>query len=158
MKNSILNRWAFLALILVFTSCDTDDQKVDEKITAEDIASITEAVTAGEWMITYYFDGDTEETNDYINYTFTFNADGTLSATNGSASVSGAWSILSSDSSNDDSDDNDVDFNIFFTSPAILEELADDWDIEKYTSNSIELIDVSGGDGSIDNLKFEKKQ
>ena len=78
-----------------------------------------------------------------------------MTATNGSNTVTGSWSVTNS-SSNDDSS-NDLDFNISFASPADFAELTDDWDIITYSSTQIELIDVSGGNGGTDYLTFERQ-
>ena len=147
-------RMKFIAIALLsvglIISCSKDDEtKVEEDITAADMSEIKAAVESGDWRITNYSDADNDETTNYVGYTFTFNSDGILGATNGNIAVSGAWSMTSSDV-------DELDFNIFFTSPAIFEELADDWEIEKYSSAKIELKDVSGGDGTIDYLTFEK--
>ena len=147
-------RMKFMAIALLsmgfIISCSKDNEtKVEEKITAADMSKIKAVVESGDWRITNYSDADNDETTNYVGYTFTFNSDGILGATNGNIAVSGAWSMTSSDV-------DELDFNIFFTSPAIFEELADDWEIEKYSSVKIELKDVSGGDGTIDYLTFEK--
>ena len=140
---------ALLSMGLI-SSCSKDDEtKVEEKITAADMSKIKAAVESGDWRITNYSDADNDETTNYDGYTFTFNSDGILGATNGNIAVSGAWSMTSSDV-------DELDFNIFFTSPAIFEELADDWEIKKYSSSKIELIDVSNEDNSTDYLTFEK--
>jgi hypothetical protein len=144
------------AVLLVAVSCDSNDDPAD---TQADInaAELQSAAQDGQWRITYYFDSDKEETSDYTGYVFTFGADGTVTASNGTMEVSGTWSVTDSDSSDDDSfDDSDVDFNLFFATPADFEELSDDWDILEYSANRIRLIDVSGGDGSTDYLTFEK--
>jgi hypothetical protein len=147
-------RMMFMAIALLsmglIISCSKDDEtKVEEKITAADMSEIKATVESGDWRITNYSDADNDETTNYVGYSFTFNSDGTLGATNGNTSVSGAWSMTTSDV-------DELDFNIFFTSPVIFEELADDWEIVKYSSAKIELKDVSGGDGTIDYLTFEK--
>ena len=147
-------RMKFMAIALLsmgfIISCSEDDEtKVEEKITAADMSKIKAAVESGDWRITNYTDADNDETINYVGYSFTFNSDGILGATNGNTSVSGAWSMTTSDV-------DELDFNIFFTSPAIFEELADDWEIIKYSSAKIELKDVSGGDSTIDYLTFEK--
>lgn len=51
---------------------------------------------------------------------------------------------------------NDIDFNIFFSSPADFAELTEDWDIISHTASKIELKHVSGGNGGTDLLTFEK--
>ena len=78
--------------------------------------------------------------------------------------MTGSWSIISNSNSNDDDDSSsdddssdDVDFNIFFSSSSNFEELSEDWEIVSYTETRIELKHVSGGDGSIDVLVFEKQ-
>lgn len=50
----------------------------------------------------------------------------------------------------------EVDFNIFFASPADFAELTEDWNIISHTDSKIELIHVSGGNGGTDLLTFEK--
>lgn len=155
MKNTLTHKMiTVLGILVFFIACEKND--TDDNITTADKAEIEAAVKSGEWHITYYFDSDKDETNDYVGYVFTFNANGALGATNGDISVSGAWSVTDSDNSSDDSSDDDIDFNIFFTSPELFEELTDDWEIQKFTSTKIELYDVSGGDGTTDYLTFEK--
>ncbi len=51
----------------------------------------------------------------------------------------------------------DIDFNIFFASPADFAELTEDWDIISHTASKIELKHVSGGNGGTDLLTFEKQ-
>lgn len=145
------------AVLLVAVSCDSNDDPADTQADVNP-AELRSAAQNGQWRITYYFDSDKEETSDYAGYVFTFGADGTVTATNGTTEVTGTWSVTDSSSSDDDSfdDSSDVDFNLFFASPPNFEELTDDWDILEYTSGRIRLIDVSGGDGSTDYLTFEK--
>ena len=108
---------------------------------------------SGTWAITYYFD-DADETSDYAGYTFTFGASNVITATNGTNTYTGTWTITDSNSSDDSIDD--LDFNIVFTAPPDFEELSDDWDIVEVTDTKIELIDISGGGGGTDYLTFEK--
>ncbi len=130
-------------------SCSKDETKVEEEITAADMSEIKATVESGDWKITNYTDDDIDETSNYVGYSFSFNPDGTLGATDGNTSVSGAWSMTTSDV-------DELDFNIFFTTPDIFEVLADDWEIKKYSGSKIELIDISDEDDSIDTLTFEK--
>ncbi len=62
-----------------------------------------------------------------------------------------------SGSSPDGSTSGDIDFNIFFASPADFAELSDDWEIISHSATKIELRDVSGGNGGTDLLTFEKQ-
>jgi hypothetical protein len=75
-------------------------------------------------------------------------------ATNNVQTYEGTWSITN-ESSNDDSP-SDLDFNIFFNLTNAFEDLNDDWDIISQGDSLLELMDISGGDGSIDYLTFTK--
>ncbi|WP_372944776.1 hypothetical protein [Muriicola sp.] len=149
---------ALPALTFFLTQCSsdsTDEEMQDPAVVAQ---AVTDLAVSGTWVVSSYIDSGTDETDDYNGYTFTFNADGSLVADNGSSTVTGTWSVTVDDSSDDDDYDSmdDVDFNIFFAAPPIFEELTDDWDIVSRSSTRIELIDISGGDGSTDTLVFEK--
>ncbi len=145
-------------LSILLTQCasdSTDDNMQDPSVVAQ---AVTDLAVSGTWVISSYIDSGMDETGDYNGYTFTFNADGSLVADNGSSTINGTWSVTTDDSSDDDDYDSpdDVDFNIFFSAPPAFEELTDDWDIVSRSSTRIELIDISGGDGSTDTLVFEK--
>lgn len=157
MKTSIL-KIAAMVMFMVTLGCEkSEDDNMMNNLSAAQITELKGIAASGTWTIAYYFDTDKEETAHFNGYTFTFNADGSLVATNGTTTVNGSWSVTDSDSSNDDSpDDSDVDFNIAFASPADFADLTDDWDIVEYTAVRIELIDISGGNGGTDKLVFEK--
>lgn len=154
----------YFALATIFTmntasTCEHDDDDDSHHGSSQNISAINSAVNSGTWKVTYYFDTDSEETTQFAPYTFTFGDNNQLIATDGSNSISGSWSVTNSSGSSrhgDDDNSSDVDFNIFFASPANFAELSDDWDIVLYTANRIELIDVSGGNGGTDILTFEK--
>ncbi len=143
---------------MIFVSCENNnDDDVLTNISAAQVTELTGIAASGSWTITYYFD-DKDETDHFNGYTFTFNTDGTLVASNGTTDINGTWSISDSDDDGDDDspDDSDVDFNIAFSAPADFADLTDDWDIVKYSAVKIELIDESGGNGGTDKLVFEK--
>ncbi|MDH5413355.1 MAG: hypothetical protein OEW87_04395 [Flavobacteriaceae bacterium] len=151
MKKYFLSAVLTLGLFLLTFSCSSDKVMTDN---SAEIKQISDMAKSGIWRITNYNDSGQDETSDYTGYSFTFNENGTLIATNGTNTYSGTWSV-SDDSSSDDNPD-DIDFNIFFASPPNFEELSDDWDISSSSSVKIELIDVSGGNGGTDLLTFEK--
>ena len=70
----------------------------------------------------------------------------------------GTWSVTDSSNSSDDSNSSsDIDFNIFFASPANFnDDLTEDWEIVTRSDSKIELIHVSGGNGGTDTLTFVK--
>nr|WP_321243164.1 hypothetical protein [uncultured Psychroserpens sp.] len=113
-----------------------------------DDTALVNALTNGDWYITYFFD-DTDETADFADYTFNFASDNTATATDMSGATNGSWSTTSGD-------DTELGLNLNFGTGIPLDELADDWDVLEVTNDIIRLKDVSGGDGSEDFLTFER--
>ena len=143
----------FLFIATAFSSCtDEDDTVVNNSV---DPTPVINVVNNGTWRITLFNDSGVDETLNFTDYDFSFGASNILSATNGTNTYSGTWSVTS-DNSLDDSPSNDLDFNIAFTTPANFVDLTDDWDIVSRTDTKIQLIDVSGGNGGTDYLTFEK--
>ena len=148
--------------MIFLAACTSDDnENSNTNDLSGQITEIENMAGSGSWIIASFIDSGTDETNDFTGYVFTFNQDGTLVANNGTNQVEGTWSITGddSDSSDDDSMDDssdDIDFNIFFSAPNDFSELTEDWDPISITANRMELRDISGGDGSIDTLVFEK--
>jgi hypothetical protein len=139
---------AFLFLTVLLTACSSNNE--DTNLPSSEIESIAKS---GTWRVTKFIDSNTDETNHFSGFNFTFQDNGVLTSSNGSINYQGTWSISSS--SNDDSND-DADFNIFFNLTNDFEDLNDDWDIISISENKIELIDISGGNGDTDYLTFEK--
>ncbi len=135
-------------------ACNNDDNSSN----SNNPSQISGNVQNGTWKITKFIDSGNDETYHFNGFNFTFQSSGVLTATNGTVTHEGNWSITN-DSSNDDDNNgsNDVDFNIYFA-PSInnFEELTEDWDIISHSSTKIQLKHISGGDGSIDYLTFEK--
>ena len=144
MKASIIS---IFLLLTVFVSCKEDDPGSIKD-------TIMGSMKSGTWRITYFYDSDTDETSHFTGYSFTFGGSDVLTATNGTNTYTGTWSITDSNS-NDDSLD-DLHFNILFAAPPDFEDLSDDWDILERTGTKIRLVDVSGGGGGTDYLTFEK--
>jgi hypothetical protein len=135
-------------LIVGISSCSEDDSNPSVR---DDVVN---TVSAGSWRITYFFDTDKEETDNFSGYSFTFNPGNVLTASNGANTYTGTWSITSSSSYDDSMDD--LDFNIAFAAPEDFEELSEDWEILSRTETKIELRHVSGGNGGTDLLTFDK--
>ena len=143
----------FLFIATAFSSCtDEDDTVVNNSV---DPTPVINVVNNGTWRITLFNDSGVDETLNFTDYDFSFGASNILSATNGTNTYSGTWSVTS-DNSLDDSPSNDLDFNIAFSAPANFAELTEDWNIISYTATKIELIHVSGGNGGTDYITFEK--
>lgn len=141
----------YLVLACVFmlntaSMCST----TDDNSTSSDPTPVINTMTQGTWRVTTFSEDDTDHTNDFSNYDFTFASSGVLTATNGSVQNTGVWSVTAEDSSSS------LDFNIGFSSPATFAEITEDWQILERTSSKLRLQHTSGGDGSIDLLTFEK--
>jgi flagellar hook-associated protein FlgK len=158
MKNTVKSS-VFILLAILAASCSSDSNDDNPMDTAASVEAVSNLATSGTWRISSFIDSGTDETNDFTGYSFSFNSDGSLVADNGTAIITGTWSITSDDSS-DDSDDydssDDIDFNILFSAPPDFAELSDDWDIVFRSDTRIELIDISGGNGGTDTLTFQK--
>ena len=151
-KLSLIPLLSLIFMLNVASMCSDDD----DSNTSADPTPVINTVTSGTWRITFYEDSGVDETYHFTGYNFTFGASNVLTASNGTNTYTGTWSVTNSDS-NDDSPSNDLDFNILFATPAVFaDELSDDWDILSRTATKIELVDVSGGNGGTDYLTLEK--
>tara|TARA_R110000737_G_scaffold151186_3_gene180464 strand:- start:239 stop:679 length:441 start_codon:yes stop_codon:yes gene_type:complete len=146
----------------MFFSCDSSDDNVENSVM--DLTEINVTATSGSWVVARFEEDGVDQTSNFFGYSFTFDIDGILNVAKEDLLITGSWSITSDSNSNynDDSSldadsNDDVDFNIFFSSTSNFEELSEDWEIVSYTETRIELKHVSGGDGSIDVLVFEKQ-
>lgn len=145
-----------LAFTLTFSSCsDDDDSSSSSSSSGYTVSSIQNTVQSGTWRITLFNDSGNDETYHFSGYTFEFNANGALIATNDSITNAGTWSVTD-DSGDDDDGSSDLDFNIMFPTPQEFVDLTDDWDIVDKSETMISLRDVSGGNGDVDQLIFEK--
>jgi len=153
LKNTLVLGAVFL-LTCSISSCNSDD---DSKAVSgsQNANEIINTVRSGSWKITYYYDTNQEETADFNGYNFTFGTGNVLTASNGTNTYAGTWSVTD-DGSDDDNSSNDLDFNIAFSSPEKFQELTDDWDIIEHSATVIKLRDVSGGNGGTDILTFTK--
>lgn len=143
---------AALFMLNVASMCSSDD---DNSNTSQDPTPVINTVNNGTWRITFFEDSGNNETNHFTGYNFTFGSGNVLTATNGTNTYTGTWSVTNDDS-NDDSPSNDLDFNIAFSAPADFTDLTEDWNIITYTSTKIQLVHVSGGNGGTDYVTFEK--
>lgn len=150
MGANIFKRIAIIFLMFIVSiACSSDDDSPSNDSTKSDIENIVKDQT---WIVSQYLDDNEDETHHYNGYEFTFFSDGTLRATNGPNTYMGTWRVTD----DDDNSQSSYDFVIFFSGPEDFEELSDDWDIISYNSNTIQLFDVSGGDGTTDYLTFTK--
>jgi len=140
MEKVILSLFIFSSL---FFSCKKDDNNSTISTT-----NVTSTVSSGNWRVTYYWDTDHDETNNFTGYNFVFNSNGTITATKAATIISGSWSTAN--------DDSKVKFVLSFSTPAAFLEISDDWHTIERTDTKIKLQDISGGNGGTDYLTFEK--
>jgi heat shock protein HslJ len=142
----------YLLMLSVFCySCSNDDNSNNASNNTQ--AEVTQLVENNSFIITSFIDSNVDETSDFACYTFEFNNDGSVTATSQNNTYNGTWSVTQSNS--DDDNPNDLDFNLNFNLTNDFEDLNDDWDIVTYNSTTLELIDVSGGNGGTDSLVFQ---
>ncbi|MCX2720333.1 hypothetical protein [Lentiprolixibacter aurantiacus] len=155
MKKNILSLGIFLALIS-FTACTTESESNNEDLDLArlqaDVAEITNMATTGPWTITNFVDSGKNETGDFSGYGFSFNADGSLVADNGTTTITGSWSItIDDDTSDDNSDDSSGDSQDHDCDSCTIEQLTDvltacsDWFVEKLERNTNNLEDNYSG-------------
>ncbi|SEL17741.1 hypothetical protein SAMN04488008_10370 [Maribacter orientalis] len=162
MKLEHIKSILLLLMTFMFFSCDSSDDNVENSVM--DLTEINATATSGSWVVARFEEDGVDQTSNFLGYSFTFDIDGILNVAKEDLLITGSWSITSDSNSNynDDSSldadsNDDVDFNIFFSSTSNFEELSEDWEIVSYTETRIELKHISGGDGSIDVLVFEKQ-
>ncbi len=136
----------FLAIILII-SCSKDDKTIAQGITA---AQVNNIITVGTWNVTLYDEAGTIETTDFTGYSFVFNADGTLVATNTPTIKNGTW--------NSTTDSGFVKIPIDFVeeTKGSFKSISEDWIVLTVVDSKIELKHTGSEDGSIDLLTFEK--
>ncbi len=129
---------AELLTVLSEANCEDDDDPIDTTQLEDDL-------TTGVWYITYYFD-DTDQTDAFQGYEFSFAANNTAQASSDSNTVNGSWMFTS---------ETPIELILFFGNNAPFDELDEDWEILEATDEIFRLRDLSG-DGSTDFLTFER--
>ncbi|AWA28794.1 hypothetical protein HYN48_01090 [Flavobacterium magnum] len=139
------------AMMMGTISCSSDD---DNNTTST--SEIANTVTSGAWRVTYFMDGDVDETSHFENYNFTFGPNNVLTASNGANTYTGIWNVSTEDATDDNPHLEDIDFDIIFNAPDNFTDLTEDWEILERTSTKLRMKHVSGGNGGVDYLTFEK--
>lgn len=115
---------------------------------AGDVQALIDVMLSGSWFVASYLDDGNNQTAPYSGYTVDFLSNGTVTADNGSQTLTGSWAVSVSG--------NGLDLVLDFGAQVPFNEFNDSWDVVGFTNIAVELKDVSGGDGSVDNLRFEK--
>lgn len=116
-----------------------------------DVLEIRNVMMGGEWMVAQYKDGEVDETQNYMPFTFGFGAEHVMSITTGQTGVTmaGVWRVLRN---------SDGKLKVYLNAgvEGDLAELTDDWDFVSMESNRIELKSYNDANASYDVLVFEK--
>ena len=118
MRTLLLTPVIYFFAILLLASCEKDDDN-----------SNSNSNVSGTWYVSYYYDKDKVETNNFSGYTFEFKANGEMTATKNGNTTTGNWSETSSR------------FNITIGTSEHLEDLTDDWVKVEKSNNLIKLKD-----------------
>lgn len=144
---SILNNSMLADMIKdVLDDCDEDDDddhNDDDNIDSETFVNI---LTSGEWVVTYFFEDDDDETADFEGYTFTFASDGKFSVYKSGEEFEGSWEVRT---------DNGVAELRFDIDEDDLDALDENWKIMDFSTTKIRLRDSSGGNPTY--LTFEQQ-
>lgn len=109
---------------------------------------VTTTIQSGTWKVTLFNDNGIDETSNFNGFSFTFNANGTATATRNSLVTDGSWVS--------GTDDSKVKLILDFGVASPLDELNEDWRVLERTDTRIKLTNISGGNGGTDFLTFEK--
>ncbi len=130
----------------------------DDPNTDGDVGEIRNVMMGGEWMVAQYKDGDVDETQNYMAYTFAFGAEHVMSITTGQTgpTQAGIWRILRN---------SDGKLKVYLNAgvEGYLEALTDDWEFVSMNYNEdtmqydrIELKSSNDWNASYEVLVFEK--
>jgi hypothetical protein len=116
-----------------------------------DVLEIRNVMMGGEWMVAQYTDGDVDETQNFMPYTFVFGMDHVMSITTGQtgATQAGIWRVLRN---------SDGKLKVYLNAgiEGALIDITDDWDFVSMTNNRIELKSFNDANASYEVLVFEK--
>ncbi len=113
--------------------------------------ALIELLVTDQWYVNLMEEDLENDTCDYVDFTFTYNIDGTVQAVSTSRTVDGFWAVSNSSSGLELI----LNFN-YDGQEDPFEDLNDDWDVLFYDTESIQLEDVSGGNGDVERLNFAR--
>lgn len=115
--------------------CDEDDDN-DFDDDDLDTSELNTFLINGDWQITYFFD-ESDNTQIFNGWSFSFSEDGALIATEGSKTFEGDWESYG--------DSGVLEIDLDFDSVDPVKELNEEWEVKKFSDTRIELEDTSGG-------------
>ncbi len=133
-----------LAGTFILTACSKDDDNNNSGASA----AVATSLKSGNWRITSFVENGTDRTTNFSSFTFTFGNSGAVTAVNSVLTATGTWTT--------GTDDSKHKLVLAFSSPALFDEISEDWEIVSQSSTQISLRHVSGGSGETDLLVFQK--
>lgn len=115
----------------------------------ETMAEFAAFLGSTNWSVSSYIDDGIDDTVAFENYVLSFGEEGVLTAVIDETTTEGTWSVSVSSSA-------ELELIIDLGEAEPLDELTDSWDVTGLTENTVELEDVSGGDGSVDTLVIQR--
>jgi hypothetical protein len=125
-------RFALGSLItaLIITSCSQDDRSFISVAEAE-------GIIPGMWRVDYFYDNTHSSSDEFAQYLFDFNSDGTLTANDGFNTYSGVWDVSVTNA--DPVYDMEIEISISGTES--LDHLTSDWLITEMSDVRLRLLD-----------------
>ncbi|GAA4799089.1 hypothetical protein GCM10023330_00420 [Litoribaculum gwangyangense] len=115
-----------------------------------DLNYILDVLVSSSWEVSLYKDDGIDETQDYFMYTLDFIETGRVKVTDPNNGIfGGSWLAFRNDGY--------LKLALNFGTQIPFDEFNDRWKIVSITPNRIELLDISGSDGTEDILVLEKK-
>jgi hypothetical protein len=133
-------------VLLSNSDCDEDDDN-DYDEDDLDTNEIQSLITSGNWAVEYYLD-ETDQTSLYAGYIFSFQPNGTSSATKAGNPQPGTWAVYG--------DSGALEWKVAFEGGEPVDELNEDWEVGVFTNETIELFDKPG-DPESRRLVFRKQ-
>lgn len=128
--NKLLVSFLFISMFFIASCTKSDDDPAPGSN-----GSQTQMVATGSWHVSLFTDSGDDETTGFSGYSFRFNPNGSVTATSGSNSKNGTWSL------NEGSKKFIIDLGSKDDSNKTLGELTDDWHIISISSVEIKLSD-----------------
>jgi len=123
-------------------------ERLDDNTGGNTIPSLSAVLIEGKWIVANYLESDLNKTENYKGFSLEFAENGTVVASNDTETIEGTWSEIT--------DSGVKKLSMDFGEAVPFNEFNDDWELVEYNETRVELKDLSGGDGSINKLIFER--
>lgn len=145
-NKKIMKKILLLFTIIAFASCSSDDDSGDANTT--DFEQIETILPQGDWEVSKFMDDETDSTNDFESFVFTFDEDGTVVAQNDLFTENGTWAY-------DNSSSTEEELVLQFSQTTPFNRINDDWEILSVSNSKVELSNINSED-NLQLLTFTK--